>query len=120
MPPFRQKQLIPRKRTFMLNIILFGPPGAGKGTQAKLLIQHYGLIQISTGDILRAEKAAGTKLGLEAKNYMEKGLLVPDAVVIGMVENKILAEKKCQRVYFRWVPAHGCPSRSPRRHAKTT
>lgn len=88
----------------MLNIILFGPPGAGKGTQAKQLIQQYGLVQISTGDLLRAEKAAGTKLGQEAKQYMDKGLLVPDAVVIGMVENKMMADKGAKGFIFDGFP----------------
>ena len=72
-----------------LNIVLFGPPGAGKGTQSAMLIEKYKLIHLSTGDILRGEIAAGTKLGLEAKGLIDKGLLVPDTVVIGMIENKL-------------------------------
>ncbi|UPT65787.1 MAG: adenylate kinase [Sphingobacteriales bacterium JAD_PAG50586_3] len=72
-----------------LNIVLFGPPGAGKGTQSAMLIEKYKLVHFSTGDILRGEIAAGTKLGLEAKSLMDKGLLVPDTVVIGMIQNKI-------------------------------
>ena len=73
----------------MLNLVLFGPPGAGKGTQAKLLIDVFGLDHLSTGDLLRSEIAAGTQLGLEAKSFMEKGELVPDAVVIEMIESKL-------------------------------
>ncbi len=73
----------------MLNIVLFGPPGAGKGTQAELLIKKYNLIHLSTGDLLRSEIIAGTKLGLEAKNLMDKGNLVPDNVVIGMISSKL-------------------------------
>jgi len=73
----------------MLNIVLFGPPGAGKGTQSEKLIQHYGLVHLSTGDILRAERKAGTPLGLEADSFITRGELVPDAVVIGMIEKKI-------------------------------
>ena len=73
----------------MLNLVLFGPPGAGKGTQAEFLIASFGLDHLSTGDLLRSEFAAGTKLGLEAKSYMEKGELVPDAVVIGMIKSKL-------------------------------
>jgi len=73
----------------MLNIVLFGPPGAGKGTQAEKIIEKYNLIHLSTGDILRSELAGKTKLGLEAKKYMDKGELVPDKVVIGMIETKI-------------------------------
>lgn len=73
----------------MLNIVLFGPPGAGKGTQATGLIEKYALTHLSTGDILRAEIAAQSALGMEAKKNMDKGELVPDSVVIGMIEKKI-------------------------------
>ena len=73
----------------MLNIVLFGPPGAGKGTQAAKLLEKYRLVHLSTGDILRSELAAKSTLGLEAKKYMDKGELVPDVVVIGMIESKI-------------------------------
>ena len=73
----------------MNNIILFGPPGSGKGTQAVKLAEELNLCHISTGDLLRSEKAAGTKLGLEAKAFMEAGELVPDSVVIGMIGNKL-------------------------------
>jgi len=73
----------------MLNIVLFGPPGAGKGTQAAKLLEKYQLVHLSTGDILRSELASQSALGLEAKKYMEKGELVPDSVVIGMIESKI-------------------------------
>jgi len=73
----------------MLNIVLFGPPGAGKGTQAAKLIKKYKLVHLSTGDILRGELAAKSPLGLEAKKYMDKGELVPDKVVIGMIEVKL-------------------------------
>lgn len=73
----------------MLNLVLFGPPGAGKGTQAEFLINSFGLDHLSTGDLLRSEIAAGTQLGLEAKSFMEKGELVPDAVVIGMIKSKL-------------------------------
>lgn len=73
----------------MLNIVLFGPPGAGKGTQSKLLIEKYSLIHLSTGDILRGEIKEGTALGLEAKKLMDKGDLVPDSVVIGMIKSKL-------------------------------
>ena len=73
----------------MLNIVLFGPPGAGKGTQANLLIEKYNLVHLSTGDILRGEITAGTKLGLEAKSLMDRGDLVPDEVVIGMISSKL-------------------------------
>lgn len=73
----------------MLNIVLFGPPGAGKGTQSAKLIEQYGLVHLSTGDLLRAERKAQTPLGIKANEFIEKGNLVPDEVVIGMIENKI-------------------------------
>lgn len=69
----------------MFNLILFGPPGSGKGTQSEKLIARFGLKHLSTGDILRSEIKHGTALGLEAKNLMDQGKLVPDAVVIGMI-----------------------------------
>lgn len=74
---------------FMLNIVLFGPPGAGKGTQSARLIEKYGLVHLSTGDLLRSEITAGTELGLKAKGLMDAGILVPDEVVIGMIDNKL-------------------------------
>ena len=73
----------------MLNLVLFGPPGAGKGTQSNLLINKYNLVHLSTGDILRGEIAEGTDLGLEAKIIMDRGDLVPDEVVIGMISSKL-------------------------------
>lgn len=73
-----------------MDIILFGPPGAGKGTQAQKLSQKYGIPQISTGDILRANVKEGTALGLEAKTYMDKGELVPDMVLIGIIKDRLL------------------------------
>jgi adenylate kinase len=88
----------------MLNIVLFGPPGAGKGTQSQFLMDYYGLIHLSTGDLLRAEIAAGTKLGLEAKNFMDNGILVPDAVVIGMIENKITDNPQAKGFIFDGFP----------------
>jgi adenylate kinase len=82
-----------------MNIILLGPPGAGKGTQAKMLIDEYQIPQISTGDILRAAVKEGTALGKEAKSYMDKGALVPDSVVIGIVEERI-QEPDCKKGYM--------------------
>ena len=73
----------------MLNLVLFGPPGAGKGTQSQKLIEKYRLIHLSTGDLLRNEISQGTSLGLEAKKLMDAGILVPDEVVIGMISNKL-------------------------------
>ena len=72
-----------------LNLILFGPPGAGKGTQADRLREDFGLPHIATGDILRAQVAEGSELGVEAKRYMDAGELVPDEVIIGMITGRI-------------------------------
>jgi len=82
-----------------MRIVLLGAPGAGKGTQAKKLIEKYGIPQISTGDLLRAAVAAGTPLGKEAKSYMDKGELVPDSVVLGMVEER-LKQDDCKKGYI--------------------
>lgn len=71
-----------------MNILLFGPPGAGKGTQSTLLVEHLGMKHISTGDLFRSAIKNETTLGLEAKKYMDKGSLVPDSVTIGMVEEE--------------------------------
>ena len=73
----------------MLNLVLFGPPGAGKGTQSQKLIEKHGLIHLSTGDLLRGEIAQRTELGLEAKKLMDEGMLVPDASVLGMISHKL-------------------------------
>jgi adenylate kinase len=82
-----------------MRIVLLGAPGAGKGTQAKILIEKYGMPQISTGDLLRAAVSAGTALGKEAKSYMDKGELVPDSVVLGMVEER-LKQDDCKKGYI--------------------
>lgn len=88
----------------MLNIVLFGPPGAGKGTQSQKLIEKYGLIHLSTGDILRSEIARGTALGMEAKQLMDKGDLVGDDIVIGMIEARIDAEPHAEGFIFDGFP----------------
>jgi len=72
-----------------MNVILFGPPGAGKGTQAQRIVDTHGLIQLSTGDMLRAAIAAGSELGLQAKLLMDEGKLVSDDVIIGMIANRM-------------------------------
>jgi len=76
-------------QTNMINLILFGPPGSGKGTQAKRLAESFGLTHISTGDLFRYELGNNTPLGQEARTYMDKGELVPDAVTVKMLENKM-------------------------------
>ena len=88
----------------MINLVLFGPPGAGKGTQSQKLIEKYGLIHLSTGDLLRAEIAAQTELGLSAKKLMDQGILVPDEVVIGMIRNKIQENRKANGFIFDGFP----------------
>ena len=82
-----------------MNLVLFGAPGAGKGTQAKFIIDKYGIPQISTGDILRAAIANQTKLGLEAKSFMDAGKLVPDEVVNGLVAER-LAQPDCEKGFI--------------------
>jgi adenylate kinase len=88
----------------MFNLILFGPPGSGKGTQSEKLIAKYGFKHLSTGDLLRSEIANQTQLGMEAKSYMDKGQLVPDAVVIGMVDAAISANKGVNGFLFDGFP----------------
>jgi adenylate kinase len=88
----------------MLNLVLFGPPGAGKGTQSQKLIEKYSLIHLSTGDLLRSEIAQGTDLGLEAKKLMDQGSLVPDEVVIGMISHKLDANKDAKGFIFDGFP----------------
>jgi adenylate kinase len=82
-----------------MNIILLGPPGAGKGTQAKKLTSNFGVPQISTGDILREAVKAGSQMGLKAKSYMDAGELVPNEVVMGIVEERI-QEPDCQKGFL--------------------
>jgi adenylate kinase len=88
----------------MLNLILFGPPGSGKGTQAEKLIEKYGILHISTGDLFRYEMGNNTPLGLKAKEYMAKGELVPDEVTIGMLQNKVNANPDAGGIIFDGFP----------------
>lgn len=93
-----------KHRNYMFNIILFGPPGSGKGTQSEKLIEKYGLKHLSTGDLLRSEIALQTPLGLEAKNLMDKGQLVPDEVVIGMISSALEANPDAKGFLFDGFP----------------
>jgi len=88
----------------MTNLVLFGPPGSGKGTQAAFLIEKYELIHISTGDLFRYEMGNDTPLGQEAKAYMAKGELVPDSVTIGMLRNKVEKHLDAQGFIFDGFP----------------
>jgi len=88
----------------MLNLVLFGPPGVGKGTQSVKLIEKFKLIHLSTGDILRGEIQNGTSLGMEAKKLMDQGILVPDEVVIGMIRNKLEANPDVAGFIFDGFP----------------
>jgi adenylate kinase len=88
----------------MVNIILFGPPGSGKGTQSANLINKFGLIHLSTGDLLRSEIEAKTPLGLEARKVMDQGILVPDEVVIGMISSKLDANPEARGFIFDGFP----------------
>ena len=82
-----------------MNLMVFGAPGAGKGTQAKFLIEKYDIPQISTGDILRAAIADKTDMGMEAKNFMDAGKLVPDSTIIGIIKDR-LAEDDCKKGFI--------------------
>ena len=88
----------------MLNLVLFGPPGAGKGTQSQNLISKYGLIHLSTGDLLRSEISQGSELGLKAKEIMDRGDLVSDEIVIGMIEKKVDSNPSANGFIFDGFP----------------
>jgi len=88
----------------MFNVILFGPPGSGKGTQSEKLIEKYGLIHLSTGDLLRKERKLKTPLGIEAQQFIDKGQLVPDEVVIGMISSALDENPKAQGFLFDGFP----------------
>lgn len=88
----------------MFNLILFGPPGSGKGTQSERLIARYGLKHLSTGDILRSEIANQTRLGMEAKTLMDRGELVPDEVVIGMIRSALDNNPEAKGFLFDGFP----------------
>jgi adenylate kinase len=88
----------------MLNLVLFGPPGAGKGTQSENIINKYGLVHLSTGDLLRSEIARGTDLGKKAKDIMDRGELVSDDIVIGMIESKLDANPNAKGFIFDGFP----------------
>ena len=88
----------------MLNLVLFGPPGAGKGTQAERLVEKYHLVHLSTGDIFRSNIKEGTDLGQLAKSYIDKGALVPDEVTIGMLEAEVNSNSNAKGFIFDGFP----------------
>jgi adenylate kinase len=88
----------------MFNIILFGPPGSGKGTQSEKLIDKYGLVHLSTGDLLRKERKLRTPLGIEAQQFVDKGQLVPDEVVIGMISSALDENAEARGFLFDGFP----------------
>jgi len=88
----------------MLNIALFGPPGAGKGTQSKMLLEKYNLTYISTGDMLRQEISEGTKLGLQAKSVIERGGLVSDEIIVQLIEKRIVENTNSNGILFDGFP----------------
>lgn len=88
----------------MFNLILFGPPGSGKGTQSDRLVEKYGLVHLSTGNLLREEIANKTPLGIEAKKFIDQGQLVPDEVVIGMVDSFFDKHKEANGFLFDGFP----------------
>ncbi|MFN5567275.1 MAG: nucleoside monophosphate kinase, partial [Bradyrhizobium sp.] len=90
-----------------MRLILLGPPGSGKGTQAQRLVQQYGIVQLSTGDMLRAAVAAQTPIGLKAKDIMAAGGLVPDEVVVGLIAPRIEQPHAPHRVIHDGVPRTG-------------
>lgn len=88
----------------MLNLVLFGPPGAGKGTQAARLVEKYHLVHLSTGDIFRSNIKEGTALGQLAKSYIDRGALVPDEVTIGMLEAEVNSNANAKGFIFDGFP----------------
>jgi adenylate kinase len=88
----------------MFNIILFGPPGSGKGTQSEKLVEKYGLVHLSTGDLLRKERQLKTPLGIEAQQFVDRGQLVPDEVVIGMISSALDENQKARGFLFDGFP----------------
>jgi len=88
----------------MFNLVLFGPPGSGKGTQSEKLVLKYGLVHLSTGNLLRSEISQETPLGVEAKSFMDKGQLVPDEVVIGMIDSCLDSHPNAQGFLFDGFP----------------
>ncbi len=94
-----------------MRLILLGPPGSGKGTQAQRLVQRYGIVQLSTGDMLRAAVAAQTPVGIKAQDIMASGGLVPDEVVIGIISDRHRSAGRHEGFHPRRLSAHGAAGR---------
>ncbi len=96
----------------MLNIVIFGAPGSGKGTQSERIVEKYGINHISTGDVLRAEIKNGTELGKTAKGYIDQGQLIPDELMIDILASVFDSFKDSKGCNFRRFPKNNCTGRS--------
>jgi len=90
----------------MINLVLFGPPGAGKGTQSEKLIKKYGFVHISTGDLFRWHTKNDTSLGKRVKEIMNSGALVPDEITIAMLKEELDKNPQAKGFFVRWIPTH--------------
>jgi hypothetical protein len=100
-----------------MNLILFGPPAAGKGTQAKRLVEQRGMVQLSTGDMLRAAIASGSELGQKVKGVLDRGDLVTDEIVIALIEERLPEAEAAGGAIFDGFPAHRAPGPGAGLHA---
>ncbi len=104
----------------MLNIVIFGAPGSGKGTQSERIVEKYGINHISTGDVLRAEIKNGTELGKTAKGYIDQGQLIPDELMVDILANVFDSFKDSKGVIFDGFPKNYSASRSVESHVERT